>query len=69
VASCLFTALLEAGWLWAYQGYEPLETLAANFTAAEGLSPAWKVLILGFLAAATGAIRRAQRLPVTHPKG
>jgi sulfoxide reductase heme-binding subunit YedZ len=65
VASCLFTTLLEAGWLWAYQGYEPLETLAGNFTFIEGLSPAWKVLILGGLAAAIGAVPRAPRPPVT----
>ena len=27
VASCLFTALLEAGFLWVRRGYEPSETL------------------------------------------
>jgi methionine sulfoxide reductase heme-binding subunit len=63
VVSGLFTMLLEAGWLWAYQEYEPLETLAANFTAMEGLSPAWKVLILGCLAAIVSTVRRSPRQP------
>jgi sulfoxide reductase heme-binding subunit YedZ len=57
VASCLFTILLEAVWLWAYQGYGLLEALAGNFTLMEDLSPAWKVLALGFLVAVIGAVR------------
>jgi methionine sulfoxide reductase heme-binding subunit len=64
VASCLFTMLLEVVWLWAYQGYAPLETLADNFTLMEDLSPAWKVLILGLLVAVIGAVRHAPRLQV-----
>src|ERR1700719_3984085 len=32
VASCLFTALLEAGWIWAYHGYEMSEILGVYFT-------------------------------------
>ena len=62
VASCLFTMLLEAIWLWAYQGYEPLKTLADNFTLMEDLSPAWKVLILGFVVTVIGAIQRVRRV-------
>jgi hypothetical protein len=46
-ASCLFTAILEVGWVWAYHGYEPSETLANNFNLDLGLSPAWKILVLG----------------------
>jgi methionine sulfoxide reductase heme-binding subunit len=65
IASCLFTMLLEAVWLWAYQGYGPLGTLAGNFTLTEDLSPAWKVLILGFLVAVIGAVRHATRLQAT----
>lgn len=62
VASGLFTMLLEAVWLWTYQGYEPLETLARNFTFTEDLSPAWKVLILGFVVTVTNVIQRVTRL-------
>ena len=59
VASSLFTALFEAGWLWAYHGYEPLGTLRNNFSLILGLSPAWKVLGLGLaLALAAAATRR-----------
>ncbi len=47
VASCLFTAALEALWGSAYYGYEPLGTLANNFSLILGVSPAWKILILG----------------------
>ena len=56
VGACLFTAALEAGWIWAYYGYEPLGTLGANFSLILGVSPAWKILILGLLVAlaATG---------------
>jgi sulfoxide reductase heme-binding subunit YedZ len=65
VASALFTMLLEAVWLCAYQGYGVLETLTGNFTPMEDLSPAWKVLGLGFLVAAIGAVRQAARLRAT----
>ena len=51
VAACLFTALLEAGWIWAYHGLEPAGTLANNFSLALGVSPAWKILALGLLIA------------------
>jgi methionine sulfoxide reductase heme-binding subunit len=65
VASCLFTLLLQVVWLWAYQAYTPLETLADNFTLMEDLPPAWKVLALGFLIAIVGAFPRTARLPAT----
>jgi sulfoxide reductase heme-binding subunit YedZ len=39
VTSCVFTMLLEAIWLWAYQGYTPLETLANNFTGWKTCRP------------------------------
>jgi sulfoxide reductase heme-binding subunit YedZ len=62
VASCLFTALLEAGWIWAYHGYAPTGTLRNNFTLVLGLSPAWKILAFGLLIALAAAIPRAPRL-------
>ncbi len=62
VASCLFTLLLQVVWLWVYQGYTPLETLADNFTLMEDLAPAWKVLALGIVVAVIGAVRLAARV-------
>jgi methionine sulfoxide reductase heme-binding subunit len=62
VASCLFTALLEAGWIWAYQDYEPSEILSIYFTLALGIPPMWKILGLGLLIALGAAGRQALRL-------
>ena len=53
--SAIFTALLEAGWIWAYHGFEPIATIRSNFTLELGISPAWKVLLLGLLIAAGAA--------------
>jgi sulfoxide reductase heme-binding subunit YedZ len=62
VASCLFTALLEAAWIWAYHDYEPSGTLGNNFTLDLGVSPAWKILVFGLLIALAAAVRQAPRL-------
>jgi sulfoxide reductase heme-binding subunit YedZ len=51
VVSGLFTAILEAAWVWAYHGEEIAGTLAENFSLDLGVSPAWKVLVLGVLIA------------------
>jgi len=59
VASTVFTALLEAGWVWAYQGYEPFGTLRANFSLELGVPAAWKVLLLGLAIALAAAFRQA----------
>jgi sulfoxide reductase heme-binding subunit YedZ len=59
VSASLFAALLEAGWLWAYHDYEPLGTLGNNLSLVLGVSPAWKVLILGLLIALGAASRQA----------
>ena len=61
VASSLFTALLEANWIWAYHGYEPIRTLVDNFTLVLGISPAWKILVLGLLIAVTAFTQQALR--------
>jgi hypothetical protein len=58
-ASCVVTALLEAGWLWGRRGYEPSWTLGNNFSLAildVGVPPAWQVLAFGlvFTLAAAG---------------
>jgi hypothetical protein len=61
VASCLFTALLQIGWLWAYQDYEPSWTLGANFNLELGVSPAWQILALGLLIAVAAFVQQALR--------
>jgi sulfoxide reductase heme-binding subunit YedZ len=52
VASCLFTAFLEAGFLLGRRGYELLWTLGNNFNPAMlevGVPAAWQVLAFGLL--------------------
>ncbi|MEA2906858.1 MAG: methionine sulfoxide reductase heme-binding subunit [Alphaproteobacteria bacterium] len=61
IVACLVTALLEAGWAWAYHGYEPAMTLGNNFSLVLGVSPAWQILVLGLLVALAAASRRAPR--------
>jgi sulfoxide reductase heme-binding subunit YedZ len=65
VASCVLTALLEAGYLWGRRGYEPLGTLGNNFTLATldiGVPPAWQVLAFGLAFALAAAGSEAFRL-------
>jgi len=62
VASCLFTALLEAGWIWAYQGYMPSEIISIYFTFTLGIPPALKILAIGLLIAIAVFIQQALRL-------
>jgi len=59
VVSCLFTAVLEASWIWAYHGYEPAGTLGNNFSLDLGVPSAWKVLGLGLAVALAAALRQA----------
>lgn len=59
VLSCVFTALFEAAWIWAYHGYKPIETLADNFTMVLGVPPPWTILGLGLLIALASSIRKA----------
>ena len=61
VASCLFTALLEAGWIWAYHGYEMSEILGVYFTLALGIPAALQILALGLLIAVAVFIQQALR--------
>jgi sulfoxide reductase heme-binding subunit YedZ len=65
VASCLFAAFLEAGFLWFRRGFDVLETLGYNLTLAildVGYPPAWQVLAFGLLVALGAAGREALRL-------
>jgi sulfoxide reductase heme-binding subunit YedZ len=61
IVSTLFTALLEAGWVWAYHGYEPAGTLAANFSLELGVPAAWKMLALGLAVALVAALQPARK--------
>ena len=61
-AACIFTALLQIGWIWTYQDYEPSEILSIYFTLALGIPPMWKILGLGILIALGAAGRQALRL-------
>jgi len=62
VATCLFTALLEAGRLWLNRGYDPLQTLGFNFSLDLGVPPAWTNLALGLAIALAAAARNAPKL-------
>lgn len=65
VASCLFTGLLEVGFMWGRRGYDPLGTLALNFSTAMleiAIPPAWQVLAFGLLFALAAATREVFRV-------
>jgi methionine sulfoxide reductase heme-binding subunit len=65
MASCLFTALLEAGFLWGRRGFEVMKTLGYNLSLAMldfYYPPAWRVLAFGlFVTLAAGTVVRAGR--------
>jgi methionine sulfoxide reductase heme-binding subunit len=65
VASTIFTALLQVGWIWTYQDYEPSEILSVYFTLALGIPPMWTILGVGLLIALWAAGRQALRLKPT----
>ena len=61
VICCLFTAFLEAGFMWGRRGYDVMGTLHINFMWAPaeiGIQPPWQVLAFG-LVFALGAMARA----------
>jgi methionine sulfoxide reductase heme-binding subunit len=61
VFCCLFTAFLEAGFMWGRRGYDVMGTLRINFMFAPaeiGVQPPWQVLAFG-LVFAFGAMARA----------
>jgi methionine sulfoxide reductase heme-binding subunit len=61
VVSCLFTALLEVGWIWAYHGYEMSEILGVYFTLALGIPAALQILAVGLLIAVAVFTQQALR--------
>ena len=68
VTCCLFTAGLEAVFMWVRRGYELAGTLRMNFIFAPfdlGIQPAWQVLALGLVFALGAAARQALRVRTT----
>jgi sulfoxide reductase heme-binding subunit YedZ len=65
IGSSLFTALLEAGFLWGRRNYAPMKTLALNFDPAMlelGIPPTWQVLGFGLAFALAAGARQLFRL-------
>ena len=65
VTCCLFTAGLEAGFMWVRRGYEVAGTLRMNFIFSPfdlGIQPSWQVLALGLVFALGAAARAALRV-------
>jgi sulfoxide reductase heme-binding subunit YedZ len=68
VASCLFAAFLEAGFLWGRRSFDVLTTLRFNFNLAVldiAYPPAWQVLAFGLLAVLAAAGREVFRWRAT----
>jgi DMSO/TMAO reductase YedYZ heme-binding membrane subunit len=64
VASCLFAAFLEAGFLWVRRGLDALTTLRYNFSLAMldiAYPPAWQVLAFGLMVVMAAAGREVFR--------
>jgi len=64
VFCCLFTAFLEAGFMWARRGYDVIGTLHINFMFAPaeiGIQPPWQVLAFGLVFAFGAMVRSALR--------
>jgi sulfoxide reductase heme-binding subunit YedZ len=68
LVSCLFTALLEIGWIWAYQDYAVSEILSIYFTLDLGVPPAVKILAIGLLIALGASGRHALRFKTANLK-
>jgi sulfoxide reductase heme-binding subunit YedZ len=65
VFCCLFTAFLEAGFMWVRRGYDVMGTLHINFMFAPaeiGIQPPWQVLAFGLVFALAAMARAALRV-------
>ena len=67
VASCIFTAVLEVGWIWAFRGYALREIFSIYFTSILGIPPVWTILALGLLIAAAAFAQQVLRLRGISP--
>lgn len=63
----LGTMLIEAGWLWAFHGADPVETLSDNLTLILGVTAGWWVLALGLTVALGPRLVRAATLSIAPP--
>ncbi len=61
LASCLFTAALEIGSIWAFRGYALSEIFSIYFTAILGIPPPWTILGLGLVVSGAAFVRQAMR--------
>jgi methionine sulfoxide reductase heme-binding subunit len=71
VGCAVFTALLEAGFMFVRRGYELSWTLGNNFNPAMldvFVPPAWQVLAFGAVIALAAAARQALSAPVKPPE-
>ncbi|MET0429147.1 MAG: ferric reductase-like transmembrane domain-containing protein [Microvirga sp.] len=68
-AACLFTYLLQTGWLWVYQRVPPAETLAFTFSLDDEIAPPWQVLAAGLAVALAAAVFRRGAILGHHPPG
>jgi len=61
IATWFVAALSEAGWVWAYHGFEPGWTFSNNFKMTFGMSAAWKVLTIALAIPVVAYLRNARR--------
>ena len=57
LASTVFVALCETGWLWAWQRVPPAETLETLVAFEDEMPPPWIVLAAGLAAMAVAVVR------------
>jgi sulfoxide reductase heme-binding subunit YedZ len=69
VVVSVFTILMEAAWLRAYQGVEAGQTLGDNATLEVGLTAGWWVLLLGLVAALGPRLLRRAHALLPHLRG
>jgi hypothetical protein len=67
LACSLFTAVLQVGWIWAYQGYNVSEVFDVYFTLALGIPAPVKILLLGLAIALAAASTQAFGLKAARP--
>lgn len=70
VASCLFAALLEAGFLWGRRSFDVVKTLGYNFSAVVldfYYPPAWQVLAFGLVVTVAAIGHRTALRAGQHP--
>jgi len=59
MASCIFTAAMEIGWIWAFRGYALSEIFSIYFTPILGVPPPWTILGLGLVVSGAAFARQA----------